>query len=85
MTPSEARYAPLVRLAWELHAIPVNSWLVLLGRAEPVLYVPGNDGRKDAIVALPHTGRWLLLWRGTAFDGGDLRVAARRIAMGAAR
>jgi hypothetical protein len=37
MTVSDARYALLVHLAWELHAIPVSSWLVIPRSAEPVL------------------------------------------------
>ena len=84
MAPCEIRYGILVRLAWELRAVPVGTWLVLPCRAEPVLYVAAGNGRKDAIVAVRHAGHWRLLWRGAELDGGDLDLAARHIAAGIA-
>lgn len=81
MTVSDARYALLVHLAWELRAIPVSSWLVIPHFAEPVLYIPRRDGRKDAVLAVQRDGYWRLLWRGAELDGGTLGAAAQRIAM----
>lgn len=83
MTPSQARYALLVHLAWELRAILVSSWLVIPRCAEPVLYVARGDGRADAILAVQRDGHWRLMWRGAELDGGTLGAAADRIARGA--
>ncbi|MCW2919765.1 MAG: hypothetical protein JWN52_7833 [Actinomycetia bacterium] len=80
MMPSEIRYALLVHLAWELRTIPVSSWLVVPYCAEPVLYVAGGNGRKDAILAVQRNGGWWLLWRGAELDGRQLGIAARHIA-----
>ena len=85
MPPSQARYARLVQLAWELRAILVSSWLVVPRCAEPVLYVARGDGRMDAILAVERDGSWRLMWRGAELDGGTLGAAAHRIGRGTAR
>ncbi len=84
MPPSEARYALLVRLAWELRAIPASTLLVFPYHAEPVLYVPCRDGHHEPILAVCLSGRWRLVWRGTELAAERLHDAARRIAMEAA-
>lgn len=84
MTPSKARYELLIGLAWGLRAVPVSSWLVVPSHAEPVLYVPRRDGRKEAVLATRRAEDWLLLWRGSELDGAQLGAAARLIAMGVA-
>ncbi|MFC9976485.1 hypothetical protein ACFVH6_36870 [Spirillospora sp. NPDC127200] len=84
MAPSEARYALLVRLAWELRAVPASSFIVLPYHAEPVLYVPCRDGRREPVLAVQSDGQWRLVWRGTELDIERLDVTARRIALEAA-
>ena len=77
---SKTRYTLLVRLAWELRAVPVTSLLVLPGHGEAVLWVLGRDGRKEAVLAVPRPDRWRLLWRGAELDAESVPEAARRIA-----
>ncbi|GAA3977489.1 hypothetical protein GCM10023085_69890 [Actinomadura viridis] len=84
MRPCETRYALLVRLAWELRAIPATAVLVFPYYGEPVLYVPRRDGRAEPVLAAQRGGRWLLVWRGGELDAGRLGTAARRIAVEAA-
>jgi hypothetical protein len=81
MAPCGIRYGLLVHLAWELRAIPVSSWLVVPYCAEPVLYVPAREGRKDAVLAVQRGECWRLLWRGAELDGMRPGIAARHIAM----
>lgn len=80
MQISETRHALLARLAWELRVLRVGSVLVVSGRGETVLWVLGHGGRKDAVLAVHHPGRWRLLWRGTELDARSPADAARHIA-----
>jgi hypothetical protein len=77
---SKMRYTLLVRLAWELRAVPLTSLLVLPGHGEAVLWVRGRDGHKEAVLALARPDRWRLLWRGAELDAESAPEAARRIA-----
>ncbi len=85
MQISRARYVLLVRLAWELRAVPVGSILVVPCRGEAVLWVLGRWGRKEAVLAVPRPDRWRLLWRGTELDAEALPEAARVIAAAVSR
>ncbi|WP_344596900.1 hypothetical protein [Actinomadura vinacea] len=84
MAPCETRYGLLVRLAWELRAVPVTTVLVLPYHAEPVLFVPRWDGRREPVLAVRRTERWLLIWRGHEIEADRLGALARRIAWDAA-
>lgn len=84
MAPSEARYALLVRLIWELRAIPVSSLLVFPYNAEPVLYVACRAGHREPVLAVRREEHWSLLWRGDEISVEQLGPAARRIAAEAA-
>jgi hypothetical protein len=84
MGPCETRYVLLVRLAWELRSISMTTLLVFPSHAEPVLYVPCRDGRREPVLAVQRNGGWLLVWRDDLLNPEHLRSAARHIAMGAA-
>jgi hypothetical protein len=81
MTTSETRFALLGRLAWELRGISVTSLLVVPASGEPVLWVMGNGGRRDAVLAVPRPEKWQLLWRGRELEVADaLQTIARAVA-----
>ncbi len=84
MRASETRFELLVRLAWELRAVPATSLLVVPGNGEAVLWVMGTRGRREAVLAVLRVDRWLLLWRGTELDPAQMPEAALRIALGVA-
>jgi hypothetical protein len=79
-TPSEDRFRLLVRLAWELRAIPASTTLVFPYYAEPVLFVPCRVGRSEPVLAVTRDGCWRLVWRGRMLTESHLAQAARRIA-----
>ena len=84
MAPCQTRYVLLVRLAWELRAIPASPLLVFPYFAEPVLYVPCRNGHHEPVLAVQYDGRWRIVWRGCDLDAERLSVAAKRIALEAA-
>lgn len=84
MAPSEMRFALLVRLAWELRAVPVSCWLVLRGDGEPVLFVRDEDGDRRAVLVGECHDSWRVMWCGEELGTAQLDVTARTIAKGLA-
>ncbi|WP_026410879.1 hypothetical protein [Actinomadura oligospora] len=83
-TPSEDRFRLLVRLVWELRAVPVSTMLIFPHYAEPVVFVPCRDGRNEPVLAVFRDGCWRLVWRGRLLNEPHLARAAHRIATEAA-
>ncbi|MQY08517.1 hypothetical protein ACRB68_66260 [Actinomadura sp. RB68] len=84
MAPSEERFTLLVRLVWELRAVPATAILIFPYNAEPVLHIPCRGGRRDAVLAVQRCGAWRLCWRGAELGTARLDQVARKIAMDAA-
>ncbi|MGI8328621.1 hypothetical protein ACRYCC_01580 [Actinomadura scrupuli] len=62
MTSSEARFAVLVRLGWELRCLAIGSAVTLPADGEAVLLVRCPDGFRLPVLAAQQDRRWLIIW-----------------------